>query len=291
MQFEEELYGEQRKLKKLNKRKRKRLIANPDALEEEFQLKARKVAKLKRESNSWIEEDMPQNESMYSDTEDNVTVNGKTHQIEAKPANNKDISNRKLKKKAINHDDGPKLNNSNQINKECADVKPNDVKESPETEKITILKTSKVSKSPNGNAKEWSAPLQDGEVEYFIPSKKFKASMPSTLIEGTPQNGVTSPKTPKSPKKTKLSSTSTPLSTSISAPGLSTSLTASGKKNVKIMLKMNQSQEAVEYLRQVKQSPNLPYDSDRKPLKGVLKPNLMPSPINPFYKKQLGLKF
>lgn len=303
LKFEDELYGAQRELKKLNKRKRKRLIANSDSLEDEFQLKAKKVAKHKRESNGWIEEDMPQNESLYSDTEETVAVNGKDkeHKIEEIPTNNKDISNRKLKNKAKNHDDCQKLNSSNQINKVCVDAKDAvDVKKTPSKEKKTVSKSPKVSKTPNGKVDEWSTPLKDGETEYFIPSKKFKASVPSTIVEGTPQNGVA---TPKSAKKTKLSQTSTPVatpvaksattvaSTPVSTPGLSNSLTASAKKNVKIMLKMNQSQEAVEYLRQVQQSPNLPYDSDLKPLKAALKPNLMPSPINPFYKKQLGLKF
>lgn len=300
LRFEDELYGEQRQLKKLNKRKRKRLIANPDALEEEFQTKAKKVAKHKRESNSWIEEDMPQNESLYSDTEETVAVNGKEHKIEENPTNNKDISNRKLKKKAKNHDDCQKLNSSNQTNKVCADAKTNDVKVTPTKEKNTVSKSPKVSKTPNGKVNEWSTPLKEGETEYFIPSKKLKAMVPSTIVEGTAPNGVA---TPKSAKKAKVLQTSTPvatpvaksvstaLSTPVSTPGLSNSLTASVKKNVKIMLKMNQSQEAVEYLRQVQQSPNMPYDSDLKPLKGALKPNLMPSPINPFYKKQLGLKF
>jgi len=170
----------------------------------------------------------------------------------------------------------------------------------PSKDKNAVSKSPKALKTPNGTVDEWSTPLKDGEMEYFIPSKKFKATVPSTIVEGSSQNGVA---TPKSATKTKVSQTSTTVatpmaksvttavSTPVSTPGLSNSLTATAKKNVKIMLKMNQSQEAVEYLRQVQQSPNLPYDSDLKPLKGALKPNLMPSPINPFYKKQLGLKF
>lgn len=64
---------------------------------------------------------------------------------------------------------------------------------------------------------------------------------------------------------------------------------SSSEKHVKIALKMNRSQEVTEYIRQLKQSPH-PYDSAKKPSKGVLKPNLAPSPINPFYKKLIGIE-
>lgn len=63
------------------------------------------------------------------------------------------------------------------------------------------------------------------------------------------------------------------------------------KKRVKIMLKLNSSQDTNEYIRQLRSSPNVPFDADKKPSKGLLKANLMPSPINPYYKKKIGLKF
>lgn len=64
----------------------------------------------------------------------------------------------------------------------------------------------------------------------------------------------------------------------------------SSEKRVKIALNMNMVQEKHEYIEAVKNSP-VPYDSSKKPAKGLLKPNLLPSPINPFYKKRIGLKF
>lgn len=66
---------------------------------------------------------------------------------------------------------------------------------------------------------------------------------------------------------------------------------SSQKKRVKIMLALNSSQDTSEYIRQLRSSPNVPYDADKKPSKGLLKANLMPSPINPYYKKKIGLKF
>lgn len=64
----------------------------------------------------------------------------------------------------------------------------------------------------------------------------------------------------------------------------------SSEKRVKIALNRNMVQEKHEYIEAVKNSP-VPYDSSKKPTKGLLKPNLLPSPINPFYRRRIGLKF
>jgi ribosomal RNA-processing protein 1 len=63
------------------------------------------------------------------------------------------------------------------------------------------------------------------------------------------------------------------------------------KKRVKICINRNKAQSPHEYIKQVKESPNLPtaYLS-KKPMKSVLKPNTLPSPINPFYKDKIGFK-
>ncbi|XP_043474082.1 ribosomal RNA processing protein 1 homolog [Leptopilina heterotoma] len=57
------------------------------------------------------------------------------------------------------------------------------------------------------------------------------------------------------------------------------------KKRVKIMLQKNTAQHTSEYFQQIRQSPAIPYDANRKPRCGVLKPSPLPSPINPFYNK------
>lgn len=245
LEFENELYGKQRELKKINKRKRKKIVSNQEMFDE-FQAKSNKVAKIKHEANVWTEEDNTAN--------DEVSVAPK--------------KSKKLKKK-----------NAQQSNE-------------------TPAETPKSAKKHKNS--EWEKPLQDGEVEYFIPSKKKQlnavphvtktADSVTTLLvtpskESKPKtNGVkSSEKKVKSTSKLAQSKTSTPnIFVDKGTP-------ASSDKRVKIALKMNRSQEVTEYIRQLKQSPH-PYDSAKKPSKGVLKPNLAPSPINPFYKRLIGIE-
>ena len=53
------------------------------------------------------------------------------------------------------------------------------------------------------------------------------------------------------------------------------------------MLQRNMAQNTSEYIRQIRQSPAIPFDANRKPKAGVLKPSPLPSPVNPFYKKKI----
>lgn len=57
-------------------------------------------------------------------------------------------------------------------------------------------------------------------------------------------------------------------------------------KKVKIALNFNQSQEFHEHQLQVLKSPAIPFDSSKKPIKPLLKPSPVSSPINPFYRKK-----
>ncbi|KAJ6638831.1 Ribosomal RNA processing protein 1 like [Pseudolycoriella hygida] len=82
----------------------------------------------------------------------------------------------------------------------------------------------------------------------------------------------------------KVRTTMTPNSSPSSTPS------SSGKK-VRIMLQLNRSQDTNEYLRQLKTPRKIPYDSAKKPGKGLLKSNSVPSPINPEYKSQIELDF
>lgn len=314
LQFEDELYGAQRELRKLTKRKRKRVVADKSSLDE-LESKVRKIAKLKSDtSNEWVEEEQPQNVSMYSDDEDTAAArpasatNGKLDDVEApQQSNNSDISVRKLKKKKVkNSGVVAKLNGSvenneaavvvetAQTNGVVADDKQSVNEKSPK-KSAKSPKPTKSPKAATAKSTEWEEPLKEGEVEYVIPAKKFKGNVSITRIEGKATNGdVSHAATPIKLKSAAHASTplSTPVnSASAAAAALSASLTSSRKKNVKIMLKMNKSQEAVEYMRQLKQSPSLPFDSKLKPPKGVLKPNLLPSPINPYYKKMIGMKW
>ncbi|CAK1546398.1 unnamed protein product [Leptosia nina] len=60
-------------------------------------------------------------------------------------------------------------------------------------------------------------------------------------------------------------------------------------KKVKFVLKNNCKQGTVDYYKSVRQSPDIPFDSNKKPDKANLKPGT-PSPINPFFKKKLRLR-
>ncbi|XP_071558732.1 ribosomal RNA processing protein 1 homolog [Temnothorax nylanderi] len=57
------------------------------------------------------------------------------------------------------------------------------------------------------------------------------------------------------------------------------------KKKVIFGLSRNTAQHTSEYLQQVRKSPGIPFDANKKPLASVLKMSPIPSPLNPFYKK------
>lgn len=131
---------------------------------------------------------------------------------------------------------------------------------------------------------EWNVPLQENEVEYFIPSRKLilkkanqsleqdKLMVPNIFSKGKP---LDSKKTRKIKLKGKSMKTSTPLSTP-------------NRKKVTIALKQNASQSIDEHIKQVQGSPLIPYDASKLPQKGLLKPNSIPGPINPYYKKKFN---
>uniref|UniRef100_A0A1Q3EZ09 Hipothetical protein n=1 Tax=Culex tarsalis TaxID=7177 RepID=A0A1Q3EZ09_CULTA len=135
-------------------------------------------------------------------------------------------------------------------------------------------------------ADEWSEPLKDGETEQFIPSRKAKLKQIKKQLADEEQTTlVRNPfATPKNNAKTLKRVAETP-QTDGGIGGV-----AAKKKRVKIALNKNISQDLKEHINQVLSSPQVPYDSSKKPSKGALKPNLMPSPINPFYRKKIGLK-
>ncbi|KAF7404635.1 hypothetical protein HZH66_003541 [Vespula vulgaris] len=59
------------------------------------------------------------------------------------------------------------------------------------------------------------------------------------------------------------------------------------KKRVKIVLQRNTSQHTSDYIQQIRKSPAIPFDANKKPLVGVLKASPIPSPVNPFYKRHI----
>ncbi|XP_050072174.1 ribosomal RNA processing protein 1 homolog [Anopheles maculipalpis] len=127
---------------------------------------------------------------------------------------------------------------------------------------------------------EWSEPLQEGEEEYFIPSRKMKLLATKQQQDDQPQAKLSKPS---------LKRQTTPAKGAHVEANEEETLTPT-RKRVKIALSKNVAQDLVEHIKQVKRSPQVPFDSSRKPAKSLLKPNLIPSPINPFYKKKIGLQ-
>lgn len=140
----------------------------------------------------------------------------------------------------------------------------------------------------------WSEPLKDGEVEIFVPSRKQKLKALQLAEENEQKSnlvlnpfakngssGGTSGLTKKSKNKQQSSFETPP-------PRIKLQQTSkSNGKRVIIALNKNIAQSENEYILKVKQSPNLPQQNLKlKPVKSLLKPNALPSPINPFYKKK-----
>lgn len=340
VEFERELFGETRELKKLNKRKRKRILSNPD-LFDEFKAKSNKIAKMKHDANKWTEEDItPDEEQSPVATAEKPKKIGKTEKLKTKAKllkNNAAVKTtegeqKKLGKKhksngwdeplqdgeveyiipskkqqlngaqriVMTKDDSLQQKTPEKIGKVSAvegsakkssfavDDTP---KRSPKTASSVEKKTKKLSESKptpksmpiiDGQKAENSTPVSVKKLSYGTPKKSTPTQHEKKVKSASKfnQSNNSTPATPIFAEKTPKIANSTPNAT----------LLSSAEKRVKIVLKMNKSQEATEYIKQLKNSPHLPYDSAKKPLKGVLKPNLMPSPINPFYKKMIGFK-
>ncbi|KNC26201.1 putative ribosomal RNA processing protein 1 [Lucilia cuprina] len=339
--LENELYGVDRKLKQMTKRKRRKFLKslNFDDIDEsnyeqslekalpKDYLKERRKRSQKSFMSAWIEEELDEEdlkpkkakkESLNND--ENVTGQGqKIHnkKNKLKPQNSEiedSIESVKKSKKVENSlkltsiDDTPvainkksnknkaelaEQNNNNDIvnkvNKQSMVLKISDPQEQstpkskPKESKVLKISDADEQITPKSKKKptnEWDEPLGEGEVEYFLPSRKLqvkKANADLVLNPLAKQRLADNQSTPVNNKKASFSATNTP-----KTPG--------SNKRVKIALKHNTSQNPLEYIQQIKSSPNIPYDAKKKPGKGLLKPNAMPSPINPFYKKKIGLK-
>ncbi|XP_076061013.1 uncharacterized protein LOC143036912 isoform X2 [Oratosquilla oratoria] len=101
-------------------------------------------------------------------------------------------------------------------------------------------KQKKVINKEDTNSDPWSAPLQEGECEVFIESKKLKKKKKMKMqdfLKKTPDNN----------------------------------------KKIKINLKNNQEHDYKDYVRTVRLSPNIPFSAEKKPKSSLLKAS--PSPI------------
>lgn len=161
---------------------------------------------------------------------------------------------------------------------------------SEDDEVMSPAKESKSTKKAKKTAEEeWSEPLEEGETEIFMPSRKHKLKMLQE-IENSKESVDLNPFAKHTGNASSSSNSKKPKLSKTTTPRIQLNKSGSTGKRVIIALNKNKAQSPHEYIKQVKESPNLPYDSNKKPTKSLLKPNAIPSPINPFYQKKIGLK-
>lgn len=157
-------------------------------------------------------------------------------------------------------------------------------------------KAAKSASKSSATLDPWSQPLLDGEVEFSTPSRKRKLlliksegddSNDDSMVGNTSTASSKNGSTPSSARKVINPAALAMLNRTPSTPATP----GSAQRRVLINLSANRAQEKSEYFKQLIASPSTPFDANRKPPKGVLKPNLMPSPINPYYKQTHGLYF
>lgn len=253
------------------------------------------------------------NERFLKETsEDFSQENSQQEEEEEEPENvaeTPEVNNKKKKKKELKAtaDETPRkikikkrksLTDSSKMDEEAST--PSSSNGFVEKPKKAIKLTKESSPSSSGSSQpfnvtddEWSEPPKEGEVEFFLPSRKQKLKALQQL-EKEESKETESPKLVLNPfaKHTGALKKQKNDKASPSTPRIQLPQAASGSsgKRVIIALNRNKAQSPHEYIKQVKDSPNVPFDSSKKPTKSLLKPNVIPSPINPFYQKNIGLK-
>ncbi|KAH8412309.1 hypothetical protein KR009_001148 [Drosophila setifemur] len=262
-QMEDEVFGTGRKLKKLNKSKRKRLLQSINfeevdehnydevigkALPPELQKKVKHNAKVRSSiNNAWVVEEVNEADEIAEAAEAK----------EEKPAKPKAKKAKKEQSKP-KRDDEPNAKKEEQ-SKEKKPEQPKGKKEEKsliksEAQPQAADKESTATTPANG----WDAPLEAGEQEIFVPSRKQQLKQANSKVERS---------TPKQAERVQFA---TP------QPG--------SAKRVRIVTKCNSAYPKSDYYRQLKLSPQVPYDADRLPGKSALKPHVLPGPIHPNYK-------
>lgn len=277
-EFEESSFGTGRNLKKLSKSKRKRILStiNFDEVDEEnFDDVLNKAMSTK------LQKQVKRNEKLRSSINDAWVVEEvETDEQEPEPELEEETSEKPLPAKRAKKQ--PKQAEEKlqvQSKKSKAQVKVKTTAEPTKVEKeaapISAPEPATVptegpaeapTKSSNGG---WSEPLKPGEQEFFVPTRKVQVKQANNKLLPNPL--ANDQMTPKKPAR-RLKQLATPL-------------TGSGRKKVRIMTKCNSAYPKSDYYRQLKLSPQLPYDANRLPGKSALKPHVLPGPINPSYKR------
>ncbi|KAH8415001.1 hypothetical protein KR215_004813 [Drosophila sulfurigaster] len=260
-EFEESNFGTGRNLKKLSKSKRKRLLSSinfeevdednfNEVLDNAMTPKLRKQVKRNEKvrssiNNAWVVEKVDENG-------DNPTEKATANKPESKKA-----------KKTAQKDELPKQKTKLQV-KQQSKAQPTVV---PTNEELTTDKEATKAAPAEVKSNGWEEPLKPGEQDYFVPSRKVQLKQANNKLLLNPLAAQVTPKNPVQRIK------------------LETARTDSGNKKVRIVTKCNSAYPKSDYYRQLKLSPQLPYDANRQPGKSALKPHVLPGPINPNYKK------
>lgn len=293
--FQNDLLDKNRAFKKLNKKQKKKLLMNGKIHEI---LPAEET--VDQNGNGWVEEEI-------SSDKDDVEEEPEEELVIVKKRKSLDKALTPKQKKMKKKEEKKKIEKEMEVDEEEAEIIEEEEVKTPKklkkslkeaTTKSSLKKKSKVnSGTPFNITDEWDTPLQDGEVEFFLPSRKNKLIEANEAIEKeteiiltpNPKNKLLLNPFASISEKKLLCGKKLKGATPKSVPPKSVAgLLNSTEKRVKIVLENNQAQDTNEYIKQLISSPHNPYDSNKKPTKSLLKPNLMPSPINPYYRKKIG---
>ncbi|XP_017075533.2 ribosomal RNA processing protein 1 homolog [Drosophila eugracilis] len=284
-EMEDEVFGTGRKLKKLNKSKRKRLLQSINfeevdehnyddvigkALPLELQKKVKHNAKVRSSiNNAWVVEEVTDTHGTADDKEDkqaksrakkakkeDTPIAKKIEQSKAK----KEGQNRDSKEQSKSQEDQlkPKEEESKPKKEDLPETKKEEQPKMKSTQKTDISSDNEITTATPQTANGWDAPLEAGEQDIFVPSRKQKLKQVNTKLQKS---------TPKQAARLQFATPQT-----------------GSAKRVRIMTKSNCVYPKSDYYRQLKLSPQLPYDANRLPGKSVLKPHVLPGPIHPNFK-------
>ncbi|KAL7296343.1 hypothetical protein TKK_0010357 [Trichogramma kaykai] len=170
--------------------------------------------------------------------------------------------------------------------------------------KVLLTKEAKNVDELNSSVKPKKPALLKKQAKNIEDSTSLSTSAELSTSETTPADSVIKKLKGKNKNKNMGSVTTTPIAmkkslssklnthvtTPVVTPNTKVFDTSSAKKRVRIMLEHNKEQHTSEYFRQLRLSPAIPFDGNKKPKAGVLKPSPLPSPIYPFTKEMYKRK-
>lgn len=295
--MEDEVFGTGRKLKKLNKSKRKRLLQSINfeevdehnydeviakALPPELQKKVKHNAKVRSSiNNAWVVEKVNEADEAPDAKKEKTDAKPKPKAKKAKKDEQTNLKKQEQPKAKQGEQPKSKKEQQTKVQKEeqslpnIEEQQPKQPKKDeqtktttatpeaeaePQTKTAALLdkETAKVTPKP---ANGWDAPLEHGEQEIFVPSRKQQLKQANNKLL-----------------------TKTAGNTPVARPQFATPQQPASAKRVRIMTKCNSEYSKNDYNRQLKLSPQLPYDAHRLPGKSALKPHVLPGPIHPNFK-------